>query len=75
MKRTARIYLNSISMESPWYVDYKYVIFSLAQIRVYILRGMKRDRTIASDYKLHINYFCALENTCNFYLDNRFVCS
>ena len=34
--------LNSIWMESPSYVDYKYVIFSLAQIRAYIVRGMNK---------------------------------
>ena len=39
----------------PWSLDYKFVIFSLAQIRPYILRGIKQDRTIASDIKLHIN--------------------
>ena len=35
------ICLNNISIESSWFIDYKYVIFSLAQIRAYILRGMK----------------------------------
>ena len=43
-----------ISIENPCYVDCKYVIFSLAQIRAYILRDVKRDRTIGSDFKLHI---------------------
>ena len=49
------VYLSSILVEIPWSLDYKFVIFSLVQIRPYILRGMKQDRTIASDIKLHIN--------------------
>ena len=36
-RETARIYLNNTSIESPYTLDYKYVIFSLAQIRPYIL--------------------------------------
>ena len=47
LRETTRIYLNKTSIESSFSLDYKYVIFSLAQIRVYIVRGMKQDRTIA----------------------------
>ena len=36
-RETARIYLNNTSIESPYTLDYKYIIFSLAQIRPYIL--------------------------------------
>ena len=54
-RETVPVYLNSMLIEIPWSLDYKFVIFTLAQICVYILRGMKQDRTIASDIKLHIN--------------------
>ena len=54
-RETVRVYLNSMSIESPWSLNYKFVTFSLAQFRACILRGMKQDRTIASDIKLHIN--------------------
>ena len=40
-RETVRVYLNSMSIESPWSLDYKFVIFSLTQIRAYILQGMK----------------------------------
>ena len=37
LRETTRIYLNKTSIESSFSLDYKYVIFSLAQIRPYIL--------------------------------------
>ena len=37
MRETARTYLNNTSIESSYSLDDKYVIFSLAQIRPYIL--------------------------------------
>ena len=40
-RETVRISLSNISIESPWPVYYKDVIFSLAQIRAYILRDAK----------------------------------
>ena len=60
-RQSVRVYLNSMSIESPWSLDYKFVIFNLAQIRAYILQGMKQDRTIVSDIKRHINWFRTTE--------------
>ena len=37
LRETIRIYLNKTSIESSFSLDYKYVIFSLAQIRPYML--------------------------------------
>ena len=37
LRETARIYLNNTSIERSYSLDYKYVLFSLAQIRPYIL--------------------------------------
>ena len=44
-RETVRVYLNSMSIESPWSLDYKFVTFNLAQNRAYILQGMKGERT------------------------------
>ena len=40
-RETVRISLSNISIESPWPAYYKDVIFSLVQIRAYILRDAK----------------------------------
>ena len=42
---TAHNYLNEVSTESAYIIDYECPIFSLAQIRAYHLRDVKRDRT------------------------------
>ena len=44
-RETVRVYLNSMSIESPWSLDYKFVTFNLAQNRAYILPDVKRERT------------------------------
>ena len=40
--RTARIYLNEISTESAYIIDYEYPIFSLAQTPRFAVKVMKR---------------------------------
>ena len=55
LRETIRIYLNKTSIESSFSLDYKYVIFSLAQIRPYILWHVKGVKTPAADIKLHNN--------------------
>ena len=55
LRETTRIYLNNTSIESSFSLDYKYVIFSLAQIRPYILWHVKGVKTPAADIKLHNN--------------------
>ena len=37
------MWLNNISIESPYCIDYKDIFFSLAQIRVFILRAVKQE--------------------------------
>ena len=39
---TVRIYLNEVSTESAYIIDYEYSIFSLAQIRRFAVKNMKR---------------------------------
>ena len=41
-RQTAGIYLKNTSIESSYFLDYKYVIFSLAQIRRFAEKDMKR---------------------------------
>ena len=40
---TARIYLNEVSTESAYIIDYEYPIFSLAQICRFAVKDMKRQ--------------------------------
>ena len=44
-RETVRVYLNSMSIEIPWSLDYKFATFNLAQNRAYILLDVKRERT------------------------------
>ena len=46
-RETACICLNNILIETPYCIDYKDIFFSLAQIRAYILQGVKcKGRTL-----------------------------
>ena len=60
--------MNSISTESPQSADYKYVIFSLAQIRAHNLRDVKRDRTLVRGSKRAFDYYTQFQNS-------RFLCT
>ena len=50
-------------MESPQSADYKYVIFSLAQIRAHNLRDVKRDRTLVRGSKRAFDYYTQFQNS------------
>ena len=60
-------------MESPQSADYKYVIFSLAQIRAHNLRDVKRDRTLVRGSKHAFDYYIRNSKIRDFCAQKRLV--
>ena len=65
---TARIYLNEVSTESAYIIDYEYPIFSLAQILRLAVKDMKRP-----SHKHDSTAHTTLGNMTEFHLKKRLL--